>query len=495
MSESGFSPKFNPIHEFTPFCPVVGDHRPAHCIIEWVEEAARNYPHNIAVIEDRTGRTFTYSVLLQKVEQVANILSKTIQYPDVNVGEKTPLVAILTERSMASVVGILAILKANAAYVPVDPSFPDDRQAHIFSHSQCQLALIDDANRNRLENVRSSVPRVFVLSNDTGLIEKDQYEGTIGDEGDRKQPMKTTAESLAYVLYTSGSTGKPKGVMVKNKGLLNVVDYFVHTLGMHAYDKVLGLTTFCFDISMLELFMPLITGATLYVVTSATQKNPMKIMDVLRKEGITVMQATPTTYEMLLAVGWPGDPQRAMRFLVGGEACRPKIVALAKQCGPFYNVYGPTETSIWSSSYRLPGPGEGPEADELVARGVPVGGPISATTFYLVDEQNRLVASSTYGGGSVTKEVPGVQQGGEVEGELWIGGEGVALGYLHAPDLTVQRFLINPFGTGMIYRTGDLFKRRLQIQQSATALAVAADEEEFIFVRRLDDQVKVNGYR
>lgn len=248
------------------------------------------------------------------------------------------------------------------------------------------------------------------------------------------------------------------GVMVRNRGLLNVVDYFVDLLNFSINDRVLGLTTLCFDISMLEVFMPLSCGGCLVMVTASTQKNPTKILATMADWGITVLQATPTTYEMLISCGWQGD--RAIQCLVGGEACRPKVAALAPHCKTFYNVYGPTETSIWSSSYLLP---QDPQAIHEMSSTISVGQPIWQTMFYVVDEEGRDITATGQ------------------EGELWIGGDGVALGYLHAPDLTASRFLANPFGPGEVYRTGDVFR--------------CQPDGNFIFVRRLDDQVKVNGYR
>ena len=147
-------------------------------------------------------------------------------------------------------------------------------------------------------------------------------------------------ESLAYVLYTSGSTGKPKGVMVRNQGLTNIIKFFANHLDVTDTDMILGLTTFCFDISMLEIFLPLIKGATLVLISLTTQKNPILIINTLQKYNITIMQATPTTYEMLLSCDWNGDMN--MKCLVGGEACRPKVAQLSSKCRGLYNVYGPT---------------------------------------------------------------------------------------------------------------------------------------------------------
>ena len=149
-----------------------------------------------------------------------------------------------------------------------------------------------------------------------------------------------STESLAYVLYTSGSTGKPKGVMVRNQGLTNIIKFFANHLDVRDTDMILGLTTFCFDISMLEIFLPLIKGATLVLVSLITQKNPILIRNTLKKYNITIMQATPTTYEMLLSCDWNGDMN--MTCLVGGEACRSMIAQLSSNCRGLYNVYGPT---------------------------------------------------------------------------------------------------------------------------------------------------------
>jgi amino acid adenylation domain-containing protein len=257
---------------------------------------------------------------------------------------------------------------------------------------------------------------------------------------------------LAYVLYTSGSTGKPKGVMVYNHSVLNIVEWFAEELSVTPVDRVLSLTTFCFDISVLELFLPLVRGAIVVMASAQTQKDPQRIVNLLIEHRVTIMQATPTTYEMMLTDGWTGDA--SIRFLVGGEAFRPSLQPLVANSKSVRNVYGPTETTIWSSCYLIQG---------TVEDSVPIGMPISKTQFYVVNEQQQQL----------------VQEEGE--GELWIGGAGVAKGYLGAPDLTVERFLQNPFGEGRVYRTGDVVRK----------LA----DGNYIFVRRLDDQVKVNGYR
>ena len=267
------------------------------------------------------------------------------------------------------------------------------------------------------------------------------------------------------MLYTSGSTGKPKGVVLYCDAVLNIVEWFANELNVDKHSKVMGLTTFCFDISVLETFLPLVRGGTLVLAKSSTQKDPFRLRDVIEEFKVSVFQATPTSYEMLLASGWTGD--KSIDFLVGGEACRPTILPIAHNCRSLRNVYGPTETCIWSSSYTLTVDFANDVASTIKCGGsapaVPIGTPISQTDFYIVNVDTMKLSA------------PGT------EGELWIGGAGIALGYLNAPDLTSKVFIKNPFGKGFVYRTGDVARLR--------------EDGNYVFSRRIDDQVKIDGYR
>ena len=213
------------------------------------------------------------------------------------------------------------------------------------------------------------------------------------------------------------------------------------------------------------MFLPLVRGAALVMVNQSSQRDPFQLLDVIKEAKVTVVQATPTTYEMLLATGWTGDI--TIDFLVGGEAFRPSLLELAERCKSLRNVYGPTETTIWSSSYTLP-----KDITTLLSNNgvpvIPIGLPISKTLFYIVMEDETL---------------PKKQSSIGEEGELWIGGVGVAKGYLHAPELTIEKFFKNPFGAGMVYRTGDIVKR------------LDNGRGDYWFVRRMDDQVKIDGFR
>ena len=377
---------------------------------------------------------------------------------------ETPLVCVMMHRHASLVVGLLAVLRCGAAFVPVDPSFPPERQSYILGHSRCLLLLVDETCVEAAKDLGAEMPTLVVSSATSEVIASTM--ATVPHAGSTAQMRALSRRredgGLMYVLYTSGSTGRPKGVMVKNRGVVNTVSWFTRELQLGTGSRVLGLTTTCFDISMLEIFMPLISGGTLVFASSASQKNPFRLLELLRSCQVSVFQATPTTYEMMMATGWCGDA--GIDFLVGGEAFRSTLLPLLGRCRSLRNVYGPTETTIWSSSYTLPRTNaEIPGHLSGTRVSVPIGMPISATQFYLVDSTNGVITQQPE------------------EGELWIGGASVAAGYLNAPDLTASRFLPNPFGTGVVYRTGD-WVRRLPCGN-------------FVFDRRLDDQVKIDGYR
>ena len=420
-----------------------------------------------------SGAKYSYSALAGMARPIgACVLAQLSAAPRHSSDLDTALVCVMLDRHAALVASMIGVLLAGAAYVPVDPAFPAERQAYIFEHSKCGLLIADEASYANALSLGVVLPPVVVVS-PTGAIIKSpvQYSVDGAEEGlaaARKGCYGRAGGGLMYVLYTSGSTGKPKGVMVGQFGVTNIVSWFASQILVKSTYKVLGLTTACFDISVLEIYMPLISGATLVLADSASQKDPFRLLDVIREHKVDVFQATPTTYEMMLATGWRGDA--SMDLLVGGEAFRPSLIRLVRECRSFRNVYGPTETTIWSSCFEL-------RADYFdmqpatASPAVPIGAPIGRTDFYLVD-----AAAAEAGRGLLLVDAAA----GE-EGELLIGGAGVARGYLHAPDLTAGRFVRNPFGAGLVYRTGDLVKR--------------TPSGDYVFVRRLDDQVKIDGFR
>jgi amino acid adenylation domain-containing protein len=428
-------------------------------VIDKFEEICSKYPSNCA-IQTEDGIQITYAELNGKAEIIGKEISYQLSFMRDNNKKRnstssklisTPLVAVMVQRHVAFVAAILGILKANAAYLPIDPSFPKARRSYMFTHSKCDIFIVDEQSMPLVLDLTINFPSIMMIESKSGRISS-----ALTHPKDFVLQRPFIESSMAYVLYTSGSTGQPKGVMVKNIGLANVVEYFSDTMAINISSKVLCLTTFCFDISMLEIFLPLTCGGELIIAEASTQKEPFKILDLMKKYDINVFQATPTTYEMLLATGWIGDDR--IDFIVGGEAFRKSLQPIASNCKSFINAYGPTETSIWSSVFVL-----NEKFSNLPV--IPIGKPIKNTVFYIVNpDTNELLTS------------------GE-EGELWIGGIGVAQGYLYAKDLTKSRFLQNPFGLGIVYRTGDIVRESSEIIGN------------FEFVRRIDDQVKIDGYR
>eukprot|EP01041_Mallomonas_annulata_P011944 gene11944-25025_t len=424
--------------------------------LDWLfKTCAANQPsHSTALISADGARSLTYQELSNRVEELASCINLSLE--DIN-ESVPPVISIMIDRDIGMVVGILGILTAGATYVPVDPNFPPDRQSYIFSQSRSQLLIMDPSLYDKACALGVTLPKVLLIDSKTGRAID------VTPNPDRVCPIrKRSGRDLAYVLYTSGSTGKPKGVMVPHEGVVSQMIWFAEELKIRPGSVVLGISTFCFDISVLEMFLPLLYGATLVIAPSVAQKDPYMLLDILTDRSISVMQATPTTYEMMLATGWTGD--KNIDFLVGAEAFRASLVPIITNSRSFRNIYGPTETTIWASSYNFNG------VIPPIVRGslvVPVGKPIRQMYFHLFELRDDKALIPT----------PDC-----IEGELVISGIGVTMGYLDAPELTAQVFIDSPFGTNeKVYRTGDLVRRM--------------EDGNYLFIRRLDDQVKVNGYR
>jgi hypothetical protein len=272
--------------------------------------------------------------------------------------------------------------------------------------------------------------------------------------------------------------------MVTQVGVANIVKYFADALSVGSGRVVMALTTFCFDISMLEVFLALTRGAAVLLALGSTQKDPFQIIHLLETHRVTVFQATPTTYEMLLAAGWTGD--KSIDFLIGGEAFRSSVLPIANNCSSMRNVYGPTETTIWSSSFTIPTDVVAYCAKYGLVNALPIGEVISCTDFYVATD---VSAAAGQGAGAGAGPAKWAEVAPGEEGELFIGGIGVAAGYLHAPELTVDRFFPSPFRQSdpppasgdLIYRTGDVVR--------------VLPDGNYLFLRRADAQVKIDGYR
>jgi amino acid adenylation domain-containing protein len=353
------------------------------------------------------------------------------------------LVGVLAARSPETVVSILAILKAGGAYVPLDPAHGESRIKQILREAQPGVLVGTPSFLNTVKPLRSLATCITpsqALSADVSA-----------------SPVEVDVRpcDLAYVIFTSGSTGRPKGVEIEHRSLMNLLKSMIDEPGFCSSDTLLAVTTLAFDIAGLELYLPLVTGGRVVIAPSDKVGDGRQLMQLLERSGATVMQATPATWRLLFGSGWQGD--RKLKVLVGGEALSPELGRqLASSCREVWNMYGPTETTIWSSIHRVTG---------CEDRLVPIGRPIANTTFYVLNNELCPLAS-------------------EQEGELYIGGDGLARGYLGRPDLTANRFVPDPFSSqmgGRLYKTGDLARFR--------------SDGNVEFLGRADHQVKLRGFR
>jgi amino acid adenylation domain-containing protein len=395
-----------------------------------VTATAQATPDAIAL--EFEGRALTYGELDVWSNRLARILVAHGVRRDV-------LVGVLAERSLETVVSVLAVLKAGGAYIPLDPAHGGTRINQILEEAQPGVLL---GTPSLFETISSAT-----IITPSQALSPDISASPIGAD---VQPC-----DLAYVIFTSGSTGRPKGVEIEHRSLLNLLQSMVREPGFGSSDTLLAVTTLAFDIAGLELYLPLIAGGRVVIAPSEKIGDGRLLMQLLEESGATVMQATPATWRLLFGSGWQGD--RKLKVLVGGEALSPELGRrLARSCGEVWNMYGPTETTIWSSTYRVTG---------LEDRSVPIGLPIANTTFYVLDSELHPLAS-------------------EDEGELYIGGDGLARGYLGRPDLTSDRFVPDPFSSlagARLYRTGDIARLR--------------KDGNIEFLGRVDHQVKIRGFR
>ncbi|MGE6762903.1 amino acid adenylation domain-containing protein [Corallococcus interemptor] len=374
--------------------------------------------------------TLTYQQLIQRAHQVANALKQEGVTPG-------GLVGLFTERGPDMVVGLLGILEAGAGYVPLDPGFPPERLAFMVEDAKLSLVLTQRALQSTLPSTTAKA--LFV-------------EDTTSQADTAPEAPGVTPEAVAYVIYTSGSTGKPKGVRVPHRAVVNFLGTMQEAPSLSPQDVLLAVTTLSFDIAVLELLLPLTTGAQVVLASRDTASDGSLLKAALEANAVTTMQATPSTWRLLLEAGW--QPRPGFKALVGGEALPRELAeALLARVGSLWNMYGPTETTVWSTTWRVQPP----------LSSIRIGRPIANTQLYLLDAHLAPVPVG-------------------VAGELYIGGDGVTLGYLHRPELTQERFLPNPFRAGeRMYRTGDL----------ARWLADGTVE----YLGRNDSQVKLRGFR
>jgi|GEM_PF-273313 len=389
--------------------------------------------------EDKTAvRYKNKSLSYRQLTAVSNRLAAYLIKKDIKVGD---IVGLSAERSMEMLVCLLGILKAGAVYVPLDPEYPQERIDYMLGDSGAKMLLVSAAHSGKFTSAATEhiIEEVWA--------ELDQYP-------DEKPELVIEGNDLAYILYTSGSTGKPKGVKIKHHNLINFLTGMQAEPGISAEDRLLAITTISFDIAGLELYLPLITGAELIICDKETARDGRLLLDTIAEKDITIMQATPSTWRMMIDSGWNNIYD--LKILCGGEAL-PKDLAdnLVERSSELWNMYGPTETTIWSTVKHIR------KGETMLT----IGRPIQNTQIYILNEELEALA-------------PGI------EGEIFIGGEGLAAGYHNQPELTDEKFIKNPFSIvpdAKMYRTGDLGN--------------FLDNGEIRYLGRIDQQVKIRGHR
>jgi len=441
------------------------------CFHHLFEEQVERTPEAIAITFEE--QQLTYRELNRRANQLAHHLQELGVGPEVMVG-------ICLERSIEMVIGLLGILKAGGAYVPLDPAYPVDRIAYVLEDAQVPVLLTKRSASLTLDAVENLVmPQSRIESTLTGrskrpisqpvseallnlnfsagnfkIVSLDYESGCGGGVNDLNPSYYIAPENLAYTIYTSGSTGKPKGVAISHGALVNFLFSMQETPGFTAQDVVLSVTTLSFDIAGLEIYLPLLVGGRIVLASRETAADGKLLIATLTDSGATVMQATPATWRMLIENGWPGS--RNLKILCGGEAM-PRELAnqLLERGAELWNMYGPTETTIWSTLDKIE-PRDG---------ALTIGRPIANTQIYLLDRHWQVVPLG-------------------VHGALHIGGDGLARGYFQRPELTAEKFIPDAHAQkpgARIYHTGDL--------------ARYLPDGRIDCLGRADHQVKIRGFR
>jgi len=410
---------------------------PSRSLLELISEALQSEPSATAV---EFGQTVIPCAELEKQsDHLAAILRQ------LGADQDRPVVVALPRSEKLPVV-LLAILKAGSFFVPLDPTHPGQRLLDMVAECNPAAVLVTEATAGIF--IEAQLPILFI----------DEALDQPAPSSALKRAIAIDPDHRAYMIYTSGSTGKPKGVLISQRSLLNMLWATKERPGLKRGERLLAIASLSFDMSVMDMFLPLLTGATLVIADEREVKDPALLVKLLQDSDIQCLQATPTTWRMLLNHGWRG--KAGLRMLSGGEALprelANRLLALPDGSGgELWNCYGPTETTVYSSYLRIT-QDHGP---------VPIGPPMANTGFYIVDAEGRLNPP-------------------EVAGELYIGGDGVALGYFERPELNEKKFI--PAGTASfskqrLFRTGDAARFR--------------PDGSLDFFGRLDQQVKLRGYR
>lgn len=402
--------------------------------------ASRLFEARAASTPDATALVFkdkrlTYSELDAHANRLAHYLVEKGAGAEVTV-------ALFVDRGFDMIISIFGVLKSGAAYVPLDPAYPEERLAFMLKDSSASILV---SQQHLLKDLPAHSAVLIDLVDDAKVIEEQSSQVLLD---------APAGADLAYIIYTSGSTGLPKGVEVPNNTLANLLQAMTTVPGMNSDDVMIAITTLSFDMAVPELYLPLISGATMIIADRDVATDGLALGRLIDTSGTTVFQATPSTWRLLFASGWKGNGK--LKALCGAEPMPLDLAdLLIENCGSVWNMYGPTETTVWSTAYRL-------------TREAPlplIGRPLANTTVYILDRHREPVPVG-------------------IAGELYIGGSGVTRGYLQRPELTEERYLENCFTPGQgkrLYRTGDLARYR--------------QDGNIEHLGRMDFQVKLRGYR
>ena len=404
-------------------------------LVELFREAAARYPNNLALVFEQT--QLTYKELNERSNQLARLLIKQGV-------EKETLIPICIYRSVEMLVGILGILKAGAAYVPLEPGYPEERIRFMLEDSKATIVLTNS----------ETAPKIIACTAVPCILLDSEW-ATIGNEPVHNLDVIIEPKQLAYIIYTSGSTGKPKGVMIEHSGVVNLVSAQTTYFGIDSTERILQFSNFSFDASVEQIFLALFNGASLHLISERVALNIELFDRYLKENRITHLHATPGFLESLHSI----ETGSLKRVIAGGDICKKELSTHWKQRLKFYNEYGPTETTITAVEYL-------DQSDQpVLTYSLPIGRPVANTSLYIVDQHKNLLPIG-------------------VAGELYIAGAGVARGYLNRPDLTAEKFIPNPFGSDVkqvMYNSGDL--------------ARWLPDGNVEYLGRVDDQVKIRGFR
>ena len=415
------------------FSGTTDDYPDEKSITEIFEEQVMIYPGNTALIfEDQK---LTYSELNERANQIANFLiSKGVK--------KETLIPICIERGFAMMAGILGILKAGAAYVPIDPEYPDERKKFILEDTGAEIILSSRKCISKLPIVGN----IEIVEIDDNLVLEDQ---SLEDPNIKIEP-----NNLAYIIYTSGSTGKPKGVMIEHGSVVNLIYVQTKYFGITDDERILQFANYSFDASVEQIFLALFNVVPLVLIPDGMQLSKELFEKYLTDQRVTHLHATPSFLENVR----PENHSYLKRVIAGGDVCKPELAEYWKDKTKFYNEYGPTETTVTAIEYNV-------TSDIAFTNSLPIGKPLSNIEVYILDKGGKKVPVG-------------------VNGELYLGGDCLARGYLNSPDLTKEKFISNSFNDkegSRLYRTGDICRW--------------LGDGNIEYKGRIDDQVKVRGFR